>query len=198
MKYKENEVLDILKLCCDNPDKVLLDWNINKANTPVPLDLYDFFVYSFPVIVDNEEVATITIASLYGRTEQRPDLMHKYFGHEDYNKSYWEFSQDTYLDCYFTHHKEFKLPKLVKGMYGQEFIGKDSAGNEFEFSVSYGIPSKEGYDYLYENWINDGYRFDNGVNIKVGKIKEGWSLGNKINKNIKERVRDQKIENLIK
>lgn len=35
MKYEEHEVLDILKSVSDNPEKILLDWNINKSNTHI-------------------------------------------------------------------------------------------------------------------------------------------------------------------
>ncbi len=198
MKYKEYEVLDILKLVSDNPEQVLSSWNNRKANTPVKIGEHNHWVYSFPIIVEDQEVATITLASLHG-VSGIDDLMQKYFGHEDYEKSLWTFSHDTYNYCYLTIHKEFTLPKVVKGMVGQSFIGKDAKGNEFEFKVSYGHPEKEKDEDQYYIWIDDSYRFDNGVSIKIEekKLKEGWSLGKKINENIKIRVRDQKIEEII-
>ena len=196
MKYTDHEILDILKSTCDNPEKVLLDWNNNKANTPVEPNKHSHFVYSFPLIVKDEEVATITLVSLHG-VGGKDNLMQKYFGHEEYEKSFWTFSHDTYLDCYFTIHKEFNLPKVVKGLRGQTFIGKDVNDNDFEFKVSYGYPTKESDEHHYHIWITDGYRFDNGACIQIDKLKEGWSLGKKINQNIKIRVRDQKIEKII-
>ncbi len=56
----------ILKSVSDNPEKILLDWNINKANTPIDLKKrsFPYFIYSFPIIINNEEVATITLTSL--------------------------------------------------------------------------------------------------------------------------------------
>jgi len=195
MKYTEKEILDILKLTCDNPKEVLLKWNNNKANTPVEFGAHNHFVYSFPMIVDEEEVATITLASLHG-VDGRDNLMQKYFGHEDHEKSWWSFSHDTYNFCYFTHHKEFELPKIVKGLRGKNFIGKDSEGNEFQFSVCYGYPEKESDSYLYNIWVDDSYS-ENGIHIKIDGLKNGWSLGKKINENIKIRVRDQKINEIV-
>jgi hypothetical protein len=197
MKYNEEEILDILKLTCDNPKEVLLKWNNNKANTPVEFGKHNHFVYSFPLIVDEEEVATITLASLYS-VDGRDNLMQKYFGHEDHERSWETFSHDTYKFCYLTIHKEFKLPKIVKGMRGQKFIGKDAQGNEFQFSVSYGYPEKEDDVDQFEIWIDDAYRFDNGIAIQIEETQiQGWSLGKKINENIKIRVRDQKINEIV-
>lgn len=201
MKYKEHEVLDILKLVSDNPEQVLSSWNNRKANKPIDLDKfnYPYFVYSFPIIIDDEEVATITLVSLYGGNlnSEKPDLMQKYFGHEDYEKSWHAFSHDTYLDCYLTIHKDFGLPKVVKGLRGQSFTAKDANGNDFEFKVSYGFPEKERDKDQYFIWVEGAYRFDNGVAIQIENKFEGWSLGKKINENIKIRVRDQKIEEII-
>ena len=194
MEYKEHEVLDILKSVSDNPEKILLDWNINKANTPIDLKEwnYPYFVYSFPIIINNEEVATITLVSLYGGdlNSKKPDLIQKYFGHQEYEKSWWSFSHDTYLDCYLTIHKEFKLPKIVDGMNGKSFISKDVKGNNFEFMVSYGDPESEEDTHQHYIWVDGGYRFDNGVSIKFkgSGPEEGWSLGEKINENIKKRI----------
>jgi hypothetical protein len=197
MKYTEKEILDILKLTCDNPKEVLLKWNNNKANTPVEFGAHNHFVYSFPMIVDEEEVATITLASLHG-VNGRDNLMQKYFGHEDHEKTWCQFSHDTYNYCYFTHNKDFKLPKIVKGLRGQKFIGKDAKGNDFQFSVSYGYPEKESDSHQYHIWIDGAYRLDNGIAIQIEEKQiQGWSLGKKINENIKVRVRDQKINEIV-
>ena len=64
MKYKEYEVLDILKLVSDNPEQVLSSWNNRKANTPVKIGEHNHWVYSFPIIVEDQEVATEAIKSL--------------------------------------------------------------------------------------------------------------------------------------
>lgn len=193
MEYKEHEVLDILKSVSDNPEKILLDWNINKANTPIDLKEwnYPYFIYSFPIILDNEEVATITLVSLYGGNlnSEKPGLMQKYFGHQEYEKSWWSFSHDTYLDCYLTVHKEFTLPEIVKGLSGKDFVYKDSKGKDFKFKVSYGDPESEENTYLHYIWVDGSYRFNNGVSIKIDKCDiNGWSLGEKINENIKKRI----------
>jgi hypothetical protein len=195
MKYTEQEILDILKLTCDNPKEVLLKWNNSKANTPVEFGAHNHFVYSFPMIVDEEEVAVITLASLHG-VDGRDNLMQKYFGHEDHEKSWWSFSHDTYNFCYFTHHKEFELPKIVKGLRGKNFIGKDSEGNDFKFSVAYGYPEKEDDVDQFKIWIDDAYS-ENGIHIKIDGLKNGWSLGKKVNEKIKVRVRDQKINEIV-
>jgi hypothetical protein len=124
--------------------------------------------------------------------------MQKYFGHEDHERSWDTFSHDTYKFCYLTIHKEFKLPKIVKGMRGQKFIGKDTKDNEFQFSVSYGNPDKESDSHHYHIWIDGAYRFDNGIAIQIEETQiQGWSLGKKINENIKIRVRDQKINEIV-
>ena len=41
------------------------------------------------------------------------------------------------------------------------------------------------------------YRFDNGVHITVNNRMNGCSLGEKINQNIKTRLRDTKIVDII-
>ena len=191
MEYKEHEILDILKSVSDNPEKILLDWNINKANTLIDLkkQSFPYFIYSFPIILDNEEVATITLASLYG-VSNVDNLIQKYLGHQEYIKTWSTLSHDTYKYCYLTIHKEFKLPKIVDGMNGKSFIGKDAIGNNFEFMVSYGYPEKEKDSHQYYTWVDGGYRFDNGVSIKFkgSGPEEGWSLGEKINENIKKRI----------
>lgn len=55
----------------------------------------------------------------------------------------------------------------------------------------------KGDQYQYYIWVDGAYRFDNGVAIQIENKFEGWSLGKKINENIKIRVRDQKIEEII-
>ena len=196
MEYKEHEVLDIIKSCTlEDAEKVLLTWNNKKANTLLDLKKwnYPYFIYSFPVLLEDKKVATITLVSCYGGTlnREKPDLMQKYFGHEEYEKSWWTFSHDTYLDCFFTVHEEFQLPEIVKGFHACEFKSKDSEGNEFRFTVSYGYPDKEDESYIWNQYTNgDCYRFDCQLNVQIlDKIQKGWLLGEKINENINNRLK---------
>jgi len=196
MNYNEPEVLDIIKQCTDkNPEQILLDWNNKKANTPLDLEKrdYPYFVYSFPLIVNNEEIATITLVSLYGGdlNSKKPNLMQKYLGHIKYEESWWAFSHDTYLDCYLTIHKEFELPEIVEDFYGGTFKTVDTNGKEFEFTVSYGRPLDfEKHGYVYYQYTNKAYRFlNNDINIQIKEDEiEGWKLGEKINENISKRL----------
>lgn len=195
MKYKEAEVLDILKSLTPNGEEILENWNINKSNTPLDLKEYEYplFVYSFPLIVEGDKVATITLAQLYG-VNGKNDLMQKYFGHKDFVMSWKSFSHDTYLDCYLTIHKDFELPDIVDGLQGGSFTAHDSKGKEFKFTVHYGYPNEEDF----HHYLELDYYFDNGVRIKIDKIENGWLLGKTINKNIETRKRDNKIEQIIK
>jgi hypothetical protein len=151
------------------------------------------------MIINEEEVATITLSSLYSSGLNTDDVMQKYFGHEQYIKTWETFSHDTYLNCYLTIHKEFKLDKIAKGFFAQTLTAKDKNNKDFEFNVSYGGPENEDDSYLFEIWAGgrNSYRFDNGVNIQVDVPKVGWLLGDKIKDNIKVRLRDQKINKLI-
>jgi hypothetical protein len=202
MKFTEEEVLDIIQSTTDkNPKEVLKAWVNGKADKPLDLTNYNYphFVYTFPLILNGEEVVDITLASLHGNNSSVIDeLMLKYFGREDYELSWWTFSHDTYLDCYLTIHKEFELPEIVKGFHGGTYKSKDAKGEEFEFTISYGDPVEEDDSYIYPRYANKAYRFDNGVNIIINEVKNGWSLGEKINKNIFVRTRDIKIENVLK
>ena len=200
MKYKEYEVEDILKQFTDSPDKVILQWNINKSNTPLDTSkrTYDHLVYSFPMIVNGEEVASITLVSCYSGdlSSKRDDLMQKYLGHEAFKSSWETFSHDTYLNAYLHVKKTFHLDKIVDGFHAQAFITKDVNGKDLEFKVSYGYPTNEKDSYVKDQWVNSrDYRFGNGVNLSVNLTK-GWSLGQKINENIKIRLRDSKIDDI--
>lgn len=193
MKYNNDDVLDIIKSISDkDPQEVLLNWNINKSNTHLSeedKERFNNFVYTFPLIVDNEEVASITIVDLYNDNEQEQDLMQKYFGHNDYDKSLREYSYDTYLMCYLIINKEFKLPEISKGFHGGSFIGKDAKGVEFKFDVVYGYPESESDLRQFDGYVNSrSYRFYNDVTITVDKILNGWNLSEAITNNINNRV----------
>jgi hypothetical protein len=195
MKFTEEEVLDIIQSLTDkNPKEVLKAWVNVKADKPLELTNYDFpfFVYTFPLILNDEKFADITLVAL---SHNKEDLMLKYFGREDYELSWWAYSHDTYLDCYLTIHKEFELPELAKGFHGATYKAKDAKGKEFEFTISYGDPVQED---IYYKYANKAYRFDNSVNIIINEIENVWSLGQKINENISIRTRDNKIESVLK
>ena len=199
MKYTENEVLNIISSLTDkNPDEIILNWNINKSNTFLDLNKteYKSFVFSFPLLVNNKEVATITIGDLYGFHNHRDYLMQKYFGHKEYEATYFTFSHDDYLDCFITIHEEFELPKIVEGFYGKTDKYFDAKGFEFEYIISYGYPVNEDNTYLFHKYTSSSYRLYNDFNIKV-KIENGWLLGEKINENIKKRKRDILISKLL-
>ena len=190
MKYTEAEVLDIIKCVTDkDPQEVFTTWVNRKANTPLDLTKYQHghFVYTFPITVEGKDVGDITLVDLYHNTSGKDDLMLKYLGKEDYDKSYCEYSHDTYLFCYLTIHKEFSLPEICKGMCGDTLKSVDANGRPFEFKVAYGTPEKEKDSHYYNQWVNDGYRFDNGVTVQVSRMN-GWSLGQKINENIEKRL----------
>jgi len=207
MKFTETEVLDIIKSVTDkDPQEVFTNWVVNrKANMPLDLTKYKYpqFVYTFPIKVEGKEVGDITLVDLYHNTDCKDDLMLKYFGKEDYDKSWNCFSHDTYLYCYLTIHKEFKLPEICKGMHGDTLQGIDANGVPFQCQISYGNPEKEkdeNYYYTFHSRVDGSYRFDNGVSINVKKMN-GWSLGEKINENVEKRLipykRSEKINGIL-
>ncbi len=202
MKYTKAEVLNIIGTCTsENAETLLLNWNNNKANTPLDLEKwnYPYFVYSFPLILNEEEVATITLVESYGCGYNLDDYMQKYLGHEDYEVSWHSFSHQTYKDWFLTVKKEFDLPELVKGFYGGEYTAVDADGEEFSFKISYGYPENEEDRYVFEQYVDEWVRFENGVSIKMSdknKSLNGWPLGEKINENIKKRVQQMNNEKM--
>jgi len=205
MKYTHLEVIDIIKTATDqDPQEVLNLWIDKKSNTPLDLKKYNHphYVYSFPLVIDNKEVALITLTELYN-VNSRDDLMLRYFGREDFDLSWDCFSHDTYLFCYLTIHQEFELPEIVDGFCAGKFQVTDANGRPFDFTVSYGYPEKEGESYVRYQWINDKttYRFDNDINIDIETKPAGWKLGQKINENIETRLipykRQEKINDIL-
>ena len=195
MKYTDDEVLDIIKLCTtEDASEILKKWNTTKANTQLDLTKwnYPYYVYTFPVILDGVNIADITVVDLYS-INQKDDLIHKYLGHDDYEKTYWTFSHYSYLNCYIVVHKEFTLPK-IPGFRAKEFTSKDADGNEFTFAITVGNPEKEDdlncfhqYDYTPMNIERNEFDFS-GFRILIDKDIKGWNLGDKINENIKNRL----------
>jgi len=203
MKYTEAEVLDIIKCATDkDPQEVFTTWVNRKANTPLDLTFhqYNHFVYTFPIKVEGKDVGEITLVDLYHNGSSRDDLMLKYFGKEDFDKSWWTYSHDTYLDCYLTIHKKLQLPEICKGLHGDTLQGIDANGRPFEFQISYGGPEEERDEHYYGKWVDKAYRFDNDVAIQVNKMN-GWSLGKKINENVEKRLipykRAEKLNNIL-
>lgn len=199
MKYKESEVLDILRQFTDKPKKVINKWNTDKSNNFKDVELNQY-IYSFPIIIKGKKVGLVTLANLYSSGLDRDDIMQKYFGHMHYKKTWETFSHDTYMFCYLTTYKSFKLDKLAKGFYGQTLTVKDANDIPFDFTISFGSPEKEKDMHLFENFARSStsYSFDNDVNIKVDKPLFGWTLSDKIKDNIRERLRDQTINEIIK
>ena len=205
MKYTEAEVIDIIRTATDkDPEEIFKSWVNRKANTPLDLTEYRYphFVYTFPITLnDGRKVGDITLVSLYGHGQGlKEELMLRYFGKEDYDASWWTFSHDTYLDCYLNIRKEFQLPEICKGLHGDTLQGIDANGRPFQFKLAYGNPEKEQDSHYHYQWIDKGYRFDNGVAIQVNQM-DGWLLGDKINENIQTRLipflRNSKIEEVL-
>lgn len=199
MSYTEKEVLDIIKSCTNkNPETILNKWNENKANTPIDLKKwnYPYFIYSFPINIDGDEVGKITLVSDGCQSSKiRENLIQKYLGSEDYMYTVANFSHSTYHWCYVTIYKSFKLPEIVPGFHGDTFKGVDAEGEEFDFRISYGTPikDKESHYDIFGQYRKDydGYKlywFDD-FNVQIRGLKNGWSLGEKVNENINNRIK---------
>lgn len=203
MKYTESQVLNILKLVTDQPKDILDKWHKEKDNEYLDLTKYHYplFLYSFPIIINGEEVATITLAQIHntGVDGLEDVLMSKYLTTDIYNNSLDAFSHENYMSAYLSIHKEFKLTPHPKdnNFYAFESTFLDADGKEINYHLSFGyseIPE------LYEKYISQqngwcSYRFDNDINIQIKQNDfSGWEMGKKINEVIKARIRDQKID----
>ncbi len=195
MKYSEHQVLDIIKSATDlDPVKILNDWNTNQANTPLDLSgyAYPLFLYSFPVIFEGEEVATITLADLYNCQCNKEFMIKKYLGHQKHEESYSAFSHDTYLSCFLTINEEIVFPEIVKGFRAYESEFTDAGGEKVKYRISYGYPENEDEHYLWEEYADNNrlynvYRFDD-INVQIEKKDvSGHELGAKINEAIELR-----------
>jgi hypothetical protein len=203
MKYTEDQVLDILRLVTDQPEVILNKWSNQKDNEPLDLKKYSYplFLLTFPIIVNDEEVATMTLAQLQntGVDGQRDRLMSKYLTTNTYNMSWHGFSHETYKDAFFHISKEFELPAHPEDdnfrVIHSSFL--DADGKEVKYRMSYGDSDVYGLhtSYVSERGEWRSYRFDNGVTIQIEATDfSGWEMGEKINEVIKVRVRDQKID----
>ncbi len=195
MKYSESQVLDIISSVSNqDPVKVLNQWNINQSNIPLDLEEYSYplFLYSFPVIFEGKELATITLADLYNCQSNRDLIIKKYLGHQRHEESYSTFSHDTYLNCFLTINEEIEFPEIVKGFRGYESEFVDADGKEVKYRISYGYPENENdfhvwVDYSDNNRLYDTYRLDD-INIQIEKKDvSGHELGAKINETIELR-----------
>lgn len=190
--YSEIEVFEIIKTITEeDPLKIVQNYNTSKSNTPLDLSKqkYERFVYSFPVIIEDRNVALITLVDLFNFND-RDYLMNKYFGNADFERSYCTLSYDTYLFCYLTINESFELPEIVKGFNCKEFTSYDAKFNEFTWTVSSGYPEKESEEYLFYEYTTGSYRFDGGFSIKIDEFKDGWLLGEKINERIQKRINE--------
>lgn len=198
MKYSEQQVLDILKLTTENPEQILEQWEESQDKIPLDLSKYDYplFVFTFPIIVNNETVAEVTLIQLYGVGDENTEqmLMTKYFTPKIYKKTHQSFSHDTYLHMYLHIKKEFKLPKIKKGFFAYDSTFTDNKNQTIKYTISYGYPINEKDEYIYHQYTSDNgefntYRFSNtDINIQIEKKPiKGNSLGETINKTLKMR-----------
>lgn len=206
MKYTRQDVINILKTVSGiDAELVLNNWDSRRDNEYLDLNKYHYplFFYSFPIIIDSDVVATVTLAQFTntGIDHQESLIMSKYLTTYVYNHSWMAYSHETYKHCYLTIHKEFELPPHPKdeSLRVMESHFMDSEGNQIKYNISYGYSEIEG---LYNKYVFEGrgtgcYRFDNDVNIQIeAQDIHGWSMGEKVNEIIKIRVRDQKIDNV--
>jgi hypothetical protein len=177
MKYTHEEVLDILK-DFGNPEVILDNWNLKKANELLDLSEYRYpvLLYSFPVELDNRIVATVTLARFAntGFDGRQQKLMCKYFTPKVYRESWMSFSHDTYLHCYLTIHEKFELDKF------HELSFKDVNGKIINYHL---------YD-VSDRSDNPQYWFDNDVCLDVLDEFDGWEMGEKINETINQRLHE--------
>lgn len=208
MEYSEQDVIDIIKTHSKklNAKKMIENWKEKLANSAIDSKAqedYSTFVFTFPVIIDDNHVADITIIDLhtYGLESEWGKLIAKYLGAKDHEKSWKGFSFDTYLHAFLTiKGKELALPKsdfsddffcyadTFKDINGKEIkytiafgdLGSNPRGNEIEKASEF-IDNKEYYNYFFDDVI---------VTLQIEKIEfEGNSLGEEINKKIKERTK---------
>lgn len=200
MIYTYDQVLDILSLVTDQPDVILSKWCDNEDNKSLDLTKYNYplFLYSFPIIVDGDKVATITLSETTntGIDHERQSLMSKYLSTDVYRKSWWAYSHDTYLNCYLTIHKEFLKDDKF---YVLESSFVDEEGKQIKYRLSLELPYGNSKSKAKELSFEEGtcYHFYNGVNLKIENTRiKGWSMGEKINEVIRIRTRDRKIKSI--
>jgi len=201
MVYTEKQVYDIIKTITDESPKSIIEKWINKdSNILLDLDKtkYPLYVYTFPIILDEKEVATMTLVEFYntGYDNMRQDLMIKYLGYSAYEITHHSYiNNNTYLEGYLTINEKFQLPEIVKGFYAYESSFQDKDGQDIKYRISYGYPSNDSERYNWKLYTCDDefyntYRFDNDINIQIENRKiEGNILGEEINNNIKKRIK---------
>jgi len=199
MNYLERDVLEIIKSLSDKDANEFLEkWNESKANIPLDLEKnkYNQYVCSFPLIIDNEEVATITLVDLRHIRGSAQMLMTKYLGYKAYKYSYQSFSHQSYLDCFLTLHKEFSLPEhseingffTLSGEHSNEF-----GVIKYRLSAIGNIDDELVEGFLFRKYFNDcgdyvTYRLDNGMSLQIDHYNmKGNTLGESINQIIEKR-----------
>lgn len=200
MKYSEEQVLDILKLATETPEQILEQWEQLQDNIPLDLSKYKYplYVFTFPIILNDEIVAEVTLVQLYGSglESMKQTLLTKYFTSEIYKESYETFSHDTYCNLFLHIKKEFELPEIKEGLFAYESTFTDAKNNVIKYRISYGHPSNEDDYHIFESYVSDygeynSYRFfNNDISIQIEKRNiEGFSLGETINERIKHRTK---------
>jgi hypothetical protein len=153
-------------------------------------------VFSFPIVFNDVEAAIVTLVKMFSFSEEsKENMMRKYLGHTDYESSWYSYmNQNTYSNCYLTFKvEELELPEKAEHFYLYESSFKDREGQEVKYRLSYGIPED---DALYHEYIENtrnfnAYRFDNSMTLQIeDKEIKGDSLGEKINENIKQRIKN--------
>lgn len=199
MKYTTKQVLDILKLVTDNPESILLKWNNIQDNIKLDLDKYDYpvFLYTFPIILNGIEVASVTLGQFTntGFESKIQMLMSKYLTSEKLESSWTAYSHDTYLSSYLTINKPFKLDKhpTFKDLYTLSSYFIDDAGNMIKYRISYGdVNDSDVYnEYMDDTNEYDIYSFDN-IYLQIERKEiAGWKMGKKINETIEGRLNNQ-------
>ena len=200
MKYTEEQVIDIIKtITKESPDDILKNWKDKESNTLLDLShrKCSNFVYSFPVIVGGVEVgmATLVQFAYTGYDNYQVDFMRKYLGNDNYEVSEQSYvNNNTYLNCYFTFiADQVELPEKVEGFHAYESSFFDVNNQEVMYRISYGCPSNENdrthTEYRYDTPQYNSYILLNDMVIQIEKKEiEGYSLGERINENIKQRL----------
>lgn len=209
MGFNEAEVLEILSLITPDPKIVLDEWYKRSDNEPLDLrkEPYSIPIYSFPIIVDGQEVAIATTVEMIYDGAQRDRIMSKYLTTDVYLASSCGYSNDNSYNCYLNVLNQFELPRDpdYPNMRVMKSTFFDVGGREIKYIISYTTDGKTP-DGFFGNrlWHSDcggydHYRFDDlNIQIEYGyNIWDQWMMGSKINELIKVRNRDRKIDQIL-
>lgn len=204
MEYTRGQVIEIINNYSSelNADLIIDNWQEKKSNELLDLSKYEYplFCYSFPIIINGIEQATVSLFNFYctGIDNQEKELVNKYLGYKKYNSSWVAFSHDTYLHCYLSINDELVLPKstFLEDFYCFDGLFEDSNGEKVKYKIAYGNTETESDNkrhealkYSYEDTGYDAYHFLScGITLMIEDKKfEGYSMGEEINKRIEER-----------